>query len=151
MTFKIGLNEYEARKMPPRTVFHVLRRLAPLLGPIGPALMLLLDEKLPKDQFLALAAEQIGPLSHALAYIPDDTLDYVLNKCLQYVTRLDSNKWLPTHLPAGVGPAQAKYADIDAGVELRLTAEVVRENAAGFFAALSDGSASSLSSEPAQP
>lgn len=152
MTITIGGNQYEATKMPPRAVFHVLRKLAPLLGPIGPAVIDLLDETKEKAQVFATLSAQLGPLSQALAYMPDALLDYVMNTCLMYTTRLDSGKWYPTHLDPGTGsPVTPRFADIDAATELKLTAEVIKLNGAGFFAELIGEGASLLSSLPAPP
>lgn len=146
MSITINGIEHEAVKMPPRKVFHVLRRLAPLIGPLGPAVLDLLDETKPKSEVMASIAHQIGPLAEALAYMPDDLLNYVLDNCLMYTRRLDvDNKWHPTHIQ-GLQGVTTMYQDIDAGAELRLVAEAIKVNSAGFFAALSGGDASPLSS-----
>lgn len=146
MSIELNGITYEAVKMPPRKVFHVLRRLAPLIGPIGPVVLDLLDEEKDKAVVMASIAHQIGPLAEALAYMPDDLLNYVLDNCLMHVRRLDvDNKWHPTHITSQAG-VTTMYQDIDAGTELRLVSEAIRVNSAGFFAALSGGDASPLSS-----
>lgn len=153
MTIEVNGVSYDATKMPPRKVFHVLRRLAPLIGPLGPAVLDLLDETKDKVEVMAAVAGQVGPLSEALAYMPDDLLDYVLNTCLLYARRLDVDmKWHPTHILADArGNVTTMYQDIDAGTELRLVGEVIKINSAGFFGALNGGDGSPQTSQPPPP
>lgn len=137
--------QYSVDKMPPRQQFHVLRRLAPLLGALGGAVVSLLDDSKPKEEVIAELVAGVGPLADALALMPDEQLDYVLDACLLHVRRLDVDQnWHPIYLANGKTPLR-KYVDIDAGMELRLVSEVIKENLSGFFGQLSGGSASSLS------
>ena len=152
----IRINEvdYDPQKMPPRTQFHVLRRLAPLLAGVGPLVLDLLDSEKDRDETMANIVGTVGPLAVALSELPDAQLDYVLDECLLRVNRLDTadQKWHPAYLSQGVGKRPlCMYKDIDAAAEMRLAAEVIKENLAGFFGQLSAGSASSLSAPKAAP
>lgn len=143
--------QYQALKMPPRQQFHVLRRLAPLLGAAGPALMGLLDESKNKDEAMQEIAQALGPVATILATLPDEQLDYVLDACMLVTQRLDvDQRWHPVAIATNQG-LRRMYADIDSGMELRLAAEALKVNASGFFEQLSGESASPLSSQPAAP
>ena len=138
--------QYQAKKMPPRQQFHVMRRLTPLLTAAGPLLLDLLDSEKPKDEVLTNIAGVLGPISVMLAGMRDDDLDYVLDACMLVIERLDvDNRWHPIAI-AGPRGVQRMYQDIDAVMELRLTAEALKVNLSGFFGQLSDEVASPLSS-----
>lgn len=144
MTIQINGITYDALKMPPRQQFHVMRRLAPLMSAAAGAVMGFLDESKAKEEVFKEIASSIGPLADVISSLPDEQLDYVLDNCLLNVKRLDGDKWFPIYVAQPRG-ALRMYQDIDAGAEMRLVAEVVKVNLAGFFGPLSDGSASSLS------
>lgn len=138
--------QYQAKKMPPRQQFHVLRRLTPLMTAAGPAALMLLDDSKNKDEVMATIIDTIGPIAQVLSSLPDEQLDYVLDACMLVCERLDiDNKWHPVAMtgPRGI---QRMYSDIDSSVEMRLAVEALKVNAAGFFGQLSGEGASPLSS-----
>ena len=140
--FRVGV-------MPPREQFHVMRRLTPILGPALPALMALLDEEADKEAVLAQVAGQLGPLSESLAGMPDEQLDYVMDRCLTQVQKLDSDgKYHPIYLKQQRGIVRM-YETITLPLELKLVSEVIKANLSGFFELLSGASASSLSAPSA--
>ena len=151
---QIGNHSYDVTQMPPRLQQHVLRRLAPLVSTMGPTIMALLDEEADKKAVMAQVAFAVGPISEALAAMSDSNLDYILDACLLHVRRLDSDQaWHPIYVPGNGGKGVIRmYADVDSGTELRLVAEVIKVNLAGFFGPLFADSASANSAEgqPAQ-
>ena len=146
--FQIKGVEYDAMKMPPRMQMHVLRRLTPLLSPIGPVVLDFLDETKDRGETMSAVLQSIGPLSHALATLPDELVDYVFTACLLHCKRLDGSNWHQTHLADGRGGTMAKYQDIDGVAEVLIVGQVLKVNSAGFTEALSGAVASPLVSEP---
>lgn len=123
----------------------MMRRLAPLIGAMGGALMALLESG-DKTEAMKEITEAVGPLAEALADMPDDRFDYVLDHCLLQVSRKGSdNVFHPIYIANPKGSPSRMYQDIDAATELRLVSEVVKQNLAPFFAQLSGDGASSLS------
>lgn len=142
---EIAGHQYQVEKMPPREQFHVLRRISPLMTALGTAALGLLDDGRAKEDVIAEMVASVGPLAGALSSMKDEELDYVLDHCLARVKRLDSDHaWHPIYVQQPRGAARM-YQDVDLVAELRLCAEVIRENTSGFFALLSGGSAPSLS------
>lgn len=141
----IGSVTYDVLKMPPRDQQQVLRRILPALTTLGPAIAALLEGESGSDNLIASVVQSIGPLSEVLADMTDERFNYILDKCLLRVNRLDSDiKWHPIYV-AQRGEAVRMYQDIDAAAELRLVAEVLKVNLEGFFAQLSGDGAPSLS------
>lgn len=144
----IAGQDYRFGKMEPKEQYHVMRRLAPLLGSMGGALMGLLEAGDNDDKARAMReiSEALGPLAEALADMPDERFDYVIDHCLLHVSRMGPDKvFHPIYIANPKGPPSRMFADIDALTELRLVSEVIKSNLAPFFAQLSDGGVSSLS------
>lgn len=121
-----GIN-YQIGKTNALTQFHVLRRLAPVLAPLG-SVALSKGGKLEADDFL----EFIGPLTDALANLPEADANYVIFSCLAVVKReVADGRYAPI-----VAGQQFMFEDIDMVAMIRLTVEVVQDNLSGFFAGL---------------
>lgn len=145
---KVAGREYEVGLMTPREQFHVMRRLAPLLGTSGEAIFALLDKERDKAEVMKTMAMTIGPLAEALAYMPDEMINYILDTCLCHVKQQnpDHGTWHPIYVRSpGSTMAMRMMQDVDALTELKLCSEVIKVNLSGFFAQLSGASASPLS------
>lgn len=137
---------YRALRMPPREQLHVFRRLSPLVGSMGMAVLGLLDDDKPKEQVILEMASQVGPMAEVLSQMADAQVDYVMDACLTRVERMDTDeKWHPIYVPGGRGIVPMYAVDVDLGAEMRLVAEVIKLNLMPFFVQLSGASASSLS------
>lgn len=149
---EINGDKYEAMMMTPREQMHVLRRLTPLVGTMGEGVLALLDDSKNKADVFKTLAAQIGPLTEAIAFLPDELVDYVLDTCLTHVRtqRPGADGWFPIYVRSGK-TAVRMYKDIDGMLELRLVSEVIKENLSGFFAQLSGVSASRLSATGQAP
>lgn len=136
---------FQIRPMPPREQFHVARRLAPLVGRMSDGILALLDDSKPKSETMAKLAGAIGPLTDALAFMPNDVVDYILDACLVCVDRMDDTdqQWHPIYVKQPKGTIRM-YQDIDAMMELELVEKVIRANLAPFIARLSGESESSV-------
>lgn len=121
MEFELEGRTYRANKIDARTQFHIVRRLAPVLGEIAPALQ-------GKGGLDALP-----PLANAVAKLTDSDADYVIFGLLNAVVRKQDQG-------LGWGPVatgeQLMYDDITMPLMLKLAWQSFSFNMSGFFAAL---------------
>lgn len=121
MEFELEGRTYRANKIDARTQFHIVRRLAPVLGEIAPALQ-------GKGGLDALP-----PLANAVAKLTDTDADYVIFGLLKSVVRKQDQG-------LGWGPVatgeQLMYDDITMPLMLKLAWQSFSFNMSGFFAAL---------------
>ena len=121
MEFELEGRTYRANKIDARTQFHIVRRLAPVLGEIAPALQ-------GKGGLDALP-----PLANAVAKLTDSDADYVIFGLLKAVVRKQDQG-------LGWGPVatgeQLMYDDITMPLMLKLAWQSFSFNMSGFFAAL---------------
>lgn len=114
-------HQYRAGKISAREQFHIVRRLAPLLGEVAP----LAGAKNP--------IEALPPLANALAAMPDESADYVLFGLLKAVQRKE---------PQGLGwsavcsGTSIMYDDIGMAEMVQLAWLALRENLQDFFRAI---------------
>lgn len=139
--FTHGQHTYRADKLPAMTQLHVTRRLAPFLSAIMGSM--------PTDQTQALlkAAKEtghkpgdktdagqlgmaaMGPLLDAVASMPDEQVDYVINACLSVVERKQaSGGWARVMSDGGI-----MFNDLDMVGLLAITGHVLQRDLAGFF------------------
>lgn len=121
MEFELEGRTYRANKIDARAQFHIVRRLAPVLGEIVPALQ-------GKGGLDALP-----PLANAVAKLTDSDADYVIFGLLKAVVRKQDQG-------LGWGPVatgeQLMYDDITMPLMLKLAWQSFSFNMSGFFAAL---------------
>lgn len=121
MEFELEGRTYRANKIDARTQFHIVRRLAPVLGEIAPALQ-------GKGGLDALP-----PLANAVAKLTDSDADYVIFGLLKAVVRKQDQG-------LGWGPVatgeQLMYDDITMPLMLKLAWQSFSFNMSGFFAVL---------------
>lgn len=124
MEFELEGRTYRASTIDARKQFHIVRRLAPVLGELAPAL-----QGTVKGDGLAA----IPPLANAIANLSDDDADYVLFGLLAVVSRKQDQG-------LGWGPVCAgtaiMYEDINMVTMLKLAWQAFQFNMSGFFAAL---------------
>lgn len=125
MEFEHDGQTYRVGKIDARAQFHILRRLAPVLGELAPALQ---GGKGGIDSLPAIAG--------AIAKLSDTDADYCIFGLLKVVSRKQ-----PQGL--GWGPVATgellMYDDITMAVMLKLAWEALSYNMAGFFAGLPSG------------
>lgn len=102
---------------------YILKRAAPVLGKLQ-GIFQGYDESRPE--------EVLEPLGAAIGLLPDESLEYVCNACLDVCERrLEGGGWAPLRRNG-----QLMYADLDLLTLLSLTAHALRANFADFFRAL---------------
>ncbi len=122
MEFDLMGITYRCGKIDARKQFHIVRRLAPVLSELAPAV-----------GKPSAGADVLTPLANALAKLSDADSDYVVFGLLDCVRRKQ---------PDGLGWAQVNtgitlmFEDITLPVMLQLAAKAFMYNLSGFFAAL---------------
>ena len=89
--FEINGVQYRAAAMDARRQFHVARRLSAVLSPAADAIGKSKDDKSVKGGIIAA----LDGFFDALSSLPDDQLDYVIDACLDTVSRKDGTQWSP--------------------------------------------------------
>jgi hypothetical protein len=129
---------YRSGKLDAFKQFHVFRKLAPLLGGLFETIART-NEALQKarDSNGSLADAEVdafsavGPVARALADMPADDLNFVLNTCLAVCQRRNpQGSWVQIMPDAG---GQMLFDDIDLTVMIKLTLGVVQDNLSNFF------------------
>lgn len=120
---EVGGHNYRIGVIDARSQFHIVRRLAPLLGELAPI----------AARAEMSAMEALPPLAAALAKLSDEDADYCIFGLLKAVQReqVGGLGWGP--VCAGTAIA---YQDITMPVMLQLAWHAASANLAGFFAAL---------------
>lgn len=142
--FVVEGNTYRAGRINALEQFHIVRRLAPVVAELAPALQKLGPISALKDEAQAEAAlervgldEVLGPLALAFGKLSDEDANYVLLGLLRACSRREPNGlgWSPVASVGGI-----MFADVSMPGLLQLGWAVFRENLQGFFAAARSGS-----------
>ena len=122
MEFETEGRTYKVNKIDARSQFHIVRRLAPVLGQVAPAVQ---GGKGGMDALPALA--------NAIASLSDTDADYVLFGLLKALSRKQDQGlgWGPV-----VTGTSIMYDDITMPTMLKLAWEALSFSMSGFFAAL---------------
>ena len=112
--------------MDARRQFHVARRLSSVLSPSADAIGKLAPDADSKAGFIAA----IDGFFEALSSLPDDQLDYVIDACLDTVSRKDGTQWSP------IRRGGAMMYDLDLYTQGAIVWHVVKGALDGFFASL---------------
>lgn len=136
--FEVGGVKYRSRKMDARRQFHVARKLTPAVAPLmhslAPILMAAEAQGAP-DRFV----DALMPLAEAIAAMPAEDCDFVLDECLSIVDR---------EQPGGTGwsavfnrdARRMMFEDIGMPEMLTIAVRVIQDNVASFTSALRSAS-----------
>lgn len=136
--FQVGDKTYRSGKLSAMTQFHMVRRLAPLLGGIGAAAAAVRGQipaapadpaasPLPSETFLQ--ADIIAMVADAVGKMSDQDTEYVINTCLSVCQRQqEGNVWAPV-----TRSGRMMFEDIDMAQMLQITWRVLQENLSSFF------------------
>ena len=111
--------------MDARRQFHVARRLSSVLSPSADAINGVKDSD-SKGAFIAA----VNSFVDAVSKLPDDQLDYVIDACLDTVSRKDGTQWSP------IRRGGAMMYDLDLYTQGAIVYHVVKGALDGFFATL---------------
>ena len=123
--FEINGVQYRAQTMDARRQFHVARRLSAVLAPSADAINGVKDSD-SKGAFIAA----VNSFVDAVSKLPDDQLDYVIDACLDTVSRKDGTQWSP------IRRGGAMMYDLDLYTQGAIVYHVVKGALDGFFASL---------------
>lgn len=127
MNFDIEGRGYSVKKIDARTQFHIIRRLAPVLSELAPAL---------KGSGNSDGLDMLPPIAGALAKLSDADADYCLFGLLQAVSRKQDNDLGYGAVSVGTS---IMYDDITMPIMLQLAWKALSHNMSSFFAALPPG------------
>lgn len=116
--FEINGASYRAQQMDAMKQFHVVRRLAPLMGEFAG-----LKSAEPEKAFEAIAS--------AVSKMSDADADYVIGTCLDSVERQAGNQWGKIRVSG-----RLMYADLPLPDMLQIVWQVLQGNLGSFFPAL---------------
>ncbi len=111
---------YRTGKLDARAQFHVMRRVAPLFAKLSGGVKELTPENL------------VQTVASGLSEMPEQDVDYILNKCLSVVSRKDSTAWARVTDSNG----RLMYDDISMAAIMNLALAVIQENLSSFFSNL---------------
>lgn len=123
--FEINGVQYRAQAMDARRQFHVARRLSSVLSPSADAINGVKDSD-SKGAFIAA----VNSFVDAVSKLPDDQLDYVIDACLDTVSRKDGTQWSP------IRRGGAMMYDLDLYTQGAIVWHVVKGALDGFFGSL---------------
>lgn len=129
--FVVNSARYRAGRIPAMQQFHISRRLAGLLEGLEDILGLIPAIKGGGAVDDAALLKLAGPLGKALAALPDEDAEYVINTCLNEAERrADSGTWHKVR-NAGTLQYQLSLAEM-----MQVVFRVLEYNFANFFAVL---------------
>ena len=142
--FEVADQTYRAEQMSAFKQFHLNRRLLPLIPPLAP-LFLGIAESAKKDGVgLAEKFKDIGelvkllesakPFAEALASLPDESAEYIIDICMSSVIRKDSKGWSKVWNSTSNMPMFAELHDI--GILLQVVVKVIILNLGPFISGL---------------
>lgn len=122
MEYELNGQTYRIGKLDARAQFHIVRRLAPVLGELAPSI-----------QGGKNGLEALPAIASAIAKLSDADADYCLFGLLRVVSRKQANGlgWSPVSTENLM-----MFDDIDMAAMLRLAWQTLSYNISGFFAAL---------------
>lgn len=136
--FEVGGVKYRSRKMDARRQFHVARKLTPAVAPLmhslGPLLSISAGSASPDG-----IVDALMPLAEAIAAMPADDCDFILDECLSVVEREQSGGtgWAPIFVRDA---KRMMFDDIQMPQMLAIATRVIQENVGSFSDALRSAS-----------
>ena len=146
LEFKVGDNNYRAKKMNAFQQFHVARRLAPLISEMmemGDTLQAIGETE---------PTKLIVPFAAALSRISDEDCNYVLGLCLSMTQRQQGNGSGPVWTDVWNDRAKRiMFQDLDSlGSMIEVVSQILQDNLTGFFSGVSPGRETTPALEPTQ-
>lgn len=129
----ISERQFVINNLDPKRAFHVVRRIAPLVGALPFFAPYLLGERRLDPNDLEEIAVVMAPLAKNLAEMPEEDANYVIDVCLSVVQlRMPDGRGLaPIQAPGGY----LMYDWINMPMMVRLVFETITENLTGFMPA----------------
>jgi hypothetical protein len=116
---------YRTGRLDARQQLHVGRRLIPALPGLLGSIVNADFSKLDGGSTLLLAA---GPVGQAIAIMPQEDADYVVNTCLAVCSKRVGDAWAPMMASNG----QLMDSELPLKVMLRMVVETIKDNIGNF-------------------
>lgn len=130
---EIDGHQFVVGRLEPRRAFHVVRRLAPLVGSFRDFIPFATGERQFDPNDLDTITELAEPIAKALAEIPEADANYIIDTCLSVVrVRMPEMSGVETPIMAG---GHLMYEWITMPMMVRLVIQSVIENLQGFIPA----------------
>jgi hypothetical protein len=129
--FTIGSHDFRANPLAPKRAFHVARRIAPVIGGLKDLIPLLLGKGIDLDDMEGVAAI-LEPIAQAMAKLPEDDADYILEHCLEVVqVKVEGGRgWAPIQTGGAL-----MYEWLTMPMMLQIAWTVLQQNLTSFFPA----------------
>lgn len=138
-TTNVTVNDqnYSVGKLNALTQFHVMRRLAPMMGAVSSAFQL---DDIKQGLQGGDPLKFLMPIVDQLALMPDEEANYIIFTCLGVVRRqTPTGEYTALLAP---GSQSLMFEDVDMSSMIRLVVEVLKWNLSGFFGGLGEVTAS---------
>ena len=134
--FQIGERKFKLNKIDAMKQFHIVRRIAPILQELVPAMGTIAKSKvedLSEEDKLAEFSKIVGPVMNGLARLSDDDSNFVLYRLLSSVEILQPqfNSWTYIATEAGI-----KMQDLELPEILQIAGKAFMYNLSNFFSSL---------------
>ena len=133
--FESSERKFRAKRLPPKKAWHCMRRIMPLLEGIKEILPALkaIPATASKEERLVAVLGGIGPITRAIAAIPDADSDFVFDTCMA-VTQMQQagTVWAPLTTPSGV----VAFDNLELNDMLVIVSKVLQESLRRFFSGL---------------
>jgi|SRR5665213_626046 len=129
--FEVGTRKFKLNKIDAFKQFHIVRRLAPILGdllPVAHKLSKVSPDQMGEDQFQALSPIMVG-----ISKLSDEDANRVLLGLCSAVEmqQMPAGNWARVATDAGL-----MFQDLELSVLLQVAAKAFMYNLSGFFAVL---------------
>lgn len=138
MDFQIGERHFKASKINALKQYHIVRRIAPILGEMLPAMKEIAKknvDKLSQDEQLDMAAKIAGPVMNGLSKLSDKDAEFVLYGLLAAVEIKQDTNWARL-----VVNDQLMFDQIELPILLQAAGRSFMHNMTGFFGVLQQDS-----------
>ena len=146
MSNEVKGSEYDFKKIDALSQFHIVRRAAPVVSELLGALTSLdlkgkkADEISFDDIDFESVAKNLGPVSEALAKLPDEDVNYILFNLLKGVSRKQvGGGFAPVMAPGSKDVVMFEDIKTDLVLMLTLAGKSAAANLGGFINALPSG------------
>lgn len=142
--FEIAGHKYRTEQLSAFKQFHVNRRLLPLIPPLAPLFLRIAEDARKEGKGTKEALKDMGalvtllesaqPFADALATLPDESAEYIIDVCMSSVLRHDGTGW---HKAWNSNGKIAMYPELhDIGTLLQVVVRVIVANLGPFISGL---------------
>jgi hypothetical protein len=125
----VGGNEYLLDRLSVKKAWSVVRKIAPVVVSSGELLKRIVSEFQGQADRDVMTA--IGPIADALAALPEEDNNLIIDTCLGVVRRQSNGNWVPV-----VQAGQIVFQDLTLAQVLKIVVEVLKRDVGSFLGEL---------------